>query len=121
METNVDVWQYRESMGFSARGVDLSGFRVVGKDGEIGTVDRASNDVRVNYVVVDTGDWSPGRQVMLPAYAVAHIDPSSRTVQVDLTRDDVRSAPDFVPEQRRSASFQDALSGYYHGLYDTGL
>ena len=117
----VDVWQYRESMAFSASSVDVSGFEVVGPDGSIGTVDRASNDVRVNYIIVDTGDWLSGRQVILPAGTVERIDAGARKVVIDRTKDDIRNAPEFHPKQLRSASFEDALTGYYHGMYDTGL
>jgi len=116
-----DVWQYREHMAFSAAGVDLSGYEVVGPDGSIGTIDKVSNDVRVNYIVVDTGDWLSGRQVILPAYAVTRIDASARKVFIDRSKADIRQAPEYQPSQRRSASFQDALTGYYHGMYDTGL
>ncbi len=117
----VDVWQYRDSMAFAARGVDLTGFEVIGKDGPVGRVDRASNDVRVNYLVVDTDEQVSGRQLLLPAYAVERIDPAARRVHVDRSRQELRDAPDFVPEQRRRAGFEDALTGYYHGLYDTGF
>lgn len=116
-----DLWQFRESMAFAAKGVDLTGFEVVGKDGPIGTVDKASNDVRMNYVVVDTVEQLAGRRVVLPARTVERIDPAGRTLFVDRTRDDIRHAPDFDPEHKARASFEDALSGYYHGLYDTGL
>ena len=115
------VWQYRESMAFSANSVDVSGFEVVGPDGSIGTVDKASNDVRVNYIIVDAGDWLSGRQVILPAGTVERIDPSARKVIIDRTKDDIRNAPEFNPKQLRSAKFEDALTGYYHGMYDTGL
>jgi hypothetical protein len=116
-----DIWQWRDSLAFTTKGVDLSGFEVVGKDGPIGAVDRASNDVRVNYIVVDTGGELPERQVLLPAGTVDHIDPGKRTVYLDRTRDEVRDAPDFDPKAKRTKSFEDALAGYYHGLYDTGL
>lgn len=116
-----DVWQYRRSMAFSAVGVDLSGFEVVGPDGSIGTVDRASNDVRVNYIIVDAGDWLSGRQVVLPAGTVERIDPAARKVIIDRTRDDIRNAPEFHPKELRRARFEDALTGYYHGMYDTGM
>jgi hypothetical protein len=116
-----DVWQYREHMAFSARGVDVSGFEVVGPDGSIGSIDKASNDVRVNYIIVNTGDWLSGRQVVLPAYIVQRIDPSARKVIIDRTKDDIRNAPEFHPKELRSARFRDALTGYYHGMYDTGL
>jgi hypothetical protein len=116
-----DVWQFRESMAFSVAGVDLSGYEVVGTDGSIGTIDKASNDVRVNYVIVDTGEWLSGRQVVLPARTVVRIDTAARKVIIDRSRDDIRDAPEFHSRQLRSASFQDALTGYYHGMYDTGL
>jgi hypothetical protein len=117
-----DVWQYRESMRFAARNVDLSGFAVVSHDGTpIGTVDKASNDVRVNYLVVDTGEWLSGRQVVIPAYSVERIDSDARTVIVDRSRDDIRDAPQSTPKSLRTARFEDALTGYYHGIYDTGL
>jgi PRC-barrel domain protein len=116
-----DVWQYREHMAFSAAGVDLSGYEVVGPDGSIGTIDKVSNDVRVNYIIVDTGDWLSGRQVILPAYTVTRIDPSARKVFIDRSKNDIRQAPEYHANQRRTASFEDALTGYYHGMYDTGL
>jgi hypothetical protein len=116
-----DVWKYRESMAFSASSVDVSGFEVVGPDGTIGTIDKASNDVRVNYIIVDTGDWLSGRQVLLPAATVERIDAAARQVMIDLTMDDIRSAPEFHPKELRSTKFEDALTGYYHGVYDTGL
>lgn len=116
-----DVWKYRESMAFSAASVDISGYEVVGPDGTIGTVDKASNDVRVNYIIVDTGEWLSGRQVILPAGTVERIDAGARRVYIDRTKDELRNAPEFHPKQLRSAKFEDALTGYYHGIYDTGL
>ena len=116
-----DVWQYRPSLWFAANSVDLSGFEVVGRDGSIGKIDKASNDVRVNYIIVDTGDWLPGRQVLLPAFTVERINPDGRQVFVDRNKDDIRAAPEYHPKDHRKASFEDALTGYYHGLYDTGL
>ena len=116
-----DVWKYRESMVFAASSVDVSGFEVVGRDGSIGTVDKASNDVRVNYIIVCTGEWLSGRTVILPAATVERIDPAARKVIIDRTRDDISNAPEFHPQQLRTAKFEDALTGYYHGMYDTGL
>jgi hypothetical protein len=116
-----DVWQYRETMAFAAASVDVSGFEVVGPDGPIGTVDKASNDVRVNYIIVDTGDWLSGRKVILPAVTVERIDASARKVFIDRTKDEIRAAPEFHPNELRSAKFEDALTGYYHGMYDTGF
>lgn len=112
-----DLWQFRQSAAFAAKGVDLSGYDVEGRDGPLGTVHGASNDVRVDSVVVDTGD----RLVLLPAGTVARVDPSARRLVVDLTREQVHGSPPFDPHARRRLGFQDAMHGYYHGIYDTGL
>jgi hypothetical protein len=116
-----DMWQYRESMAFLAASVDVSGFEVVSSEGPIGTVDKASNDVRVNYIIVDTGDWLSGRQVILPAATVESIDAAGRKVIIDRSKDDIRNAPEFHPKDLRTAKYEDALTGYYHGIYSTGL
>ncbi len=121
MSATTDLWQYRESAAFAAKGVDLTGFDVEGRDGPLGRVDRASNDVRVDYVVVEAGNWLSRRRVLVPAGMVERVDPSARRVILTLTRDQLREAPVFDPDDRRRMGFEDAMHGYYHGLYDTGL
>ncbi len=116
-----DVWNFRDFRRITAGDVDLSGFEMVGRDGSIGVVDKVSNQVSASYLVVDTGDWHPGHQVILPAWTVEQIDPDKRVVVVDRTRKEIEDAPDLTRVEMRRARFQDRLSGYYHGLYDTGL
>ncbi|MDP9429305.1 MAG: PRC-barrel domain containing protein [Actinomycetota bacterium] len=113
--------ELRDLRPIAAGDVDLSGFEVMGRDGSIGIVDKATNKMSASYLVVDTGDWHPDHQVILPAATVERIDPEKRVLFVDRTRKEVEEAPDVTPEKIRTASFQDRLSGYYHGLYDTGL
>ena len=117
-----DLWQYRESIGFAAKGVDISGFEVRDRDGSpVGTVDSATNDVRTRYLVVHAGDWAPGRRLQVPAGIVERVDTSARQVVLDKTRDEVAGAPGPAPDEQSDAGFEDALSGYYRGLYGTGL
>ena len=40
---------------------------------------------------------------------------------MDRIRKEIEDAPDVTRAEMRAARFQDRLSGYYHGLYDTGL
>jgi hypothetical protein len=77
--------------------------------------------VSASYLVVDTGEWHPNHQVILPAITVERIEPDKRVVVVDRTRKEIEDAPDVTRADMRTARFQDRLSGYYHGLYDTGL
>lgn len=121
MSTTTDLWQYRESAAFAAKGVDLTGFAVEGRDGPVGRLHRASNDVRVDYVIVETGDGTSRRCVLVPAGMVERVDPAARTVVLALTREQLAAAPDVDPHDRRGMQLQDSLHGYYHGLYDVGL
>lgn len=117
----VDLWRYRESMAHRSGDVDISGWEVLAKDGPIGTVDKASNQVSASYLVVATGEWLSGRLVLVPAYAVERIDVSAQQLILDRTKDEIRDAPDVEKKELRSARSLDLLTGYYHGLYDTGL
>ncbi|HEX2075899.1 MAG TPA: hypothetical protein VHF92_19145 [Geodermatophilus sp.] len=118
---SADIWNFRDDQPIHSGDVDLSGFEVVGRDGSIGVVDKATNKVSASYLIIDTGDWHPGHQIILPAGTVERIDPDKRILRVDRTRKEIEEAPDMTPADLRTARFQDRLSGYYHGLYDTGL
>src|SRR5215212_4509695 len=83
METRSDLWTHRDP---SLAG-DLTGFSVEARDGSIGKVDEASNDVGASYIVVDTGVWIFGKKVLLPAGTIDTIDPDSETVFVSRTKD----------------------------------
>src|SRR3712207_6668303 len=116
-----DVWTFRDFRPVSAGDVDLAGFEVRWRDGSIGFVDKATNKASASCLVIDTGDWHPDHQVVLPAFTVERMDPEKRVVFVDRTRKEIEDAPDVTRAEMRAARFQDRLSGYYHGLYDTGL
>ena len=116
-----DVRTFRDFRPIAAGDVDLSGFEVIGRDGSIGVVDKVTSKVSASYLVVDTGDWHPDHQVILPAATVERFDPDKRVLYVDRTRKEIEEAPDVTPADIRRARFQDRLSGYYHGSYDTGL
>ena len=116
-----DSWNLRDSRPVSAGDIDLSVFEVMGRDGSIGVVDKASNEVGPSCRVVDTGDWHPHHQVILPAFTVERIDTEGRVVFVDRTRKEIQDAPDVTRAGMRAARFQDRLSGQHHGSYDTGL
>jgi hypothetical protein len=47
--------------------MDLQGFSVEAIDGGIGRVDEATYETAQSYVIIDTGPWIFGKQVMLPA------------------------------------------------------
>ena len=76
-------------------GLDLTGFSVEALDGTIGKVDEATRRAGGGGLVVDTGPWIFGKRVMLPATLVERVDEHAETVHVNLTRDEVRNAPEY--------------------------
>ncbi|MFC9324228.1 hypothetical protein [Kitasatospora sp. NPDC057015] len=69
--------------------VDLTGYQVDGVDGRIGKVDRHSDYVDEQHLVVDTGIWVFGREVIVPMTAVTDVDEQRRTVTLSLSNADV--------------------------------
>lgn len=79
---------------------EFKGYGVHALDGDIGHVenllaDDANWDIR--YLVVATRNWLPGRIVQLSPYAVKDIDWYGEHVNMNVTRDQVRSAPPWDP------------------------
>src|SRR5271166_7106948 len=74
----------------------LYGEKLGASDGEIGHVKDFyfdDQDWAVRYVVVDTGSWLPGRQVLLSPHAFGSLAPAGKTLAVNLTRKQVENSP----------------------------
>jgi hypothetical protein len=74
---------------------EIVGYKVEARDGHIGKVDKHSTDVDAQYIVVDTGVWIFGKEVLLPAGTLTHVDHDNKTVTVDRTKDEIKAAPEF--------------------------
>jgi hypothetical protein len=108
--TVIDIWVYPDP---SWSTMDLSGFRVEATDGEIGTVDEASTQIGTGDLVIHTGPWIFGRKVMLPVGVISGIDPDSRKVKVNLTKEQIRNAPEFHEERQFDKAYRQELGSYY--------
>lgn len=75
---------------------EVVGYRIEAVDGELGHVEDFVYDDRtwaIEYLVVDTRNWRPGGNVLVPPDAVRDVDWEHRTVTVGLTRDELAAAP----------------------------
>ncbi len=105
----VEIW----SFAIAAPTVDLAGFKVEAHDASIGKVDEAMMEAGGSFVVVDTGPWIFGKKVMLPAGVIREIDLDTETVFVDLTKDEIKKAPEFDEKTYRDQTYRDELGDYY--------
>jgi hypothetical protein len=111
----IDVWTFQiEPAGETTSVPDLTDFTVEATDGKIGKVDEATREAGGSYLIVDTGPWIFGKKVMLPAGVVQRIDPDDKTVFVNLTKDQIKSAPEFDEETgREDENYRRHLGEYY--------
>jgi hypothetical protein len=78
----------------------VKGYRVHASDGEIGHVENLLADDanwEIRYLVIATRNWWPGKVVQLSPYAVKDIDWFDHHINMNVTRDQVRSAPAWDP------------------------
>jgi hypothetical protein len=91
---------------------DYGGYKVVANDGEIGHVDSFAIAPDEAHIVVDTAHWLVGRMSLVPAAAVRVVNHDSKTVQIDLTKQQIKDAPEF-DHSAGYGPYRDAASEYY--------
>jgi hypothetical protein len=106
----VEIWTFKTT---TTPNLDLDGFKVEAKDGSIGKVDQATYEAGMSFIVVDTGPLIFGKKVMIPAGVISDIDPDTETLFVNLTKDEIKEAPEFDEEHYRDPSYREQLGSYY--------
>jgi hypothetical protein len=94
----------------------IHGYRIEASDGHIGSVaDLLFDDESwiIRWLVVDTGNWLPGRQVLLPVSALGIPDAGARAMPVRLNMQQVRDAPDVSADLPVSRQMEQHLSAHY--------
>lgn len=95
---------------------DLYGCRIQAIDGVIGKVEEFYFDDRdwaMRYLVVDTGNWLPGRRVLISPVSVGHPDMSANLLPVGLTTEQVEKSPIIAQDKPVSSQHQTQLHLYY--------
>ena len=95
---------------------EFKGYIVHAVDGDIGHVenclaDDANWDIR--YLVIATRNWWPGKVVQLSPYAVKDIDWFGEHINMNVTRDQVRSAPAWDPLAMTNEISEDELHRHF--------
>jgi len=98
----------------------LSGNKLGALDGEIGQVKDFYFDDHnwtVRYVVADTGNWLPGRQVLLSPHAFGHLHLVEKILPVNLTRKQIEDGPSIETHKPVSRQYEEAYHRYYGWPY----
>jgi len=108
----LEIWTFAVA---TPANLDLAGYKVEARDGGIGKVDEATYEAGGSFVVVDTGPWIFGKKVMIPAGMIREIDPDTETIYVDLTKDEIKNAPELDETRYRGQEYRNELGTYYGG------
>ncbi|MEO8879073.1 MAG: PRC-barrel domain-containing protein [Gemmatimonadaceae bacterium] len=95
---------------------DVNGHHVHATDGEIGHVDDFILDDStwaIRYLVVDTRNWWPGKKVLLSPEWIDRVSWEEREVFVDLDRNAIRDAPEYVSGTLLTREFETRLHEHY--------
>jgi uncharacterized protein YrrD len=85
-------------------------------DGEIGKVKEFYFDDHhwtIRYLIVDTGSWLTGRQVLISPHALGAVNKEERYISVDLTKKQIEDSPSLDSDKPVSRQFEEAYYGYY--------
>jgi uncharacterized protein YrrD len=94
---------------------EVHGYHVEAADGSIGHVDDFLFDEQgwsLRYLVVDTRNWLPGRQVLIATDWVQRVSWKEHKAHVALTRAEVRDSPEY-DSQSLTQSAEQALHRHY--------
>jgi hypothetical protein len=96
---------------------EVTGYHVQATDALIGHLQDFLIDDRswaIRYIVVDTRNWWPGKHVVIPPEWIKRLDWEGLTMNVDVTRNTVRGAPEFDPALEFTREYEASLYRHYH-------
>jgi hypothetical protein len=94
----------------------LYGNRLGALDGPIGHVKDFYFDDRswvVRYLVADTGNWLPGRQVLISPHTLGNAYVGGKFLAVNLTRQQIEGSPPIESHKPVSRQYEEAYYRYY--------
>ena len=97
-------------------GSALKGYAIEASDGRIGTVKTFLFDDttwKIRWLVVDTGNWLSGRQVLVHPSAIGEPEHGRQSLPVRLSKAQVESSPDIAQDRPVTMQMQSDLYGYY--------
>jgi hypothetical protein len=94
----------------------LKGYGVEADDGGVGSVHDCLFDDRtwkLRWLVVDTGNWLPGRKVLIHPSAIGRPDLENLRLPVHLTKAQIEASPNISLDLPISTQMEKGVFGYY--------
>ena len=95
---------------------EVTGSYIRGADDTVGSVDDLLIDEdgwAIRYLVVDTGNWLPGRKVLIAPPWVTGVSWATQEVQLQLTRREIEASPEYAPDMTMDRAYEERLYSHY--------
>jgi hypothetical protein len=95
---------------------EVSGYRIAAADGELGHVEDFFVELdswAIRYLLVDPRNWWPGKHVLVAPDWITGVDWRGATVQVDVSKEAVRNAPEYDPSGWPDRGYEGRLYEHY--------
>ena len=95
---------------------EVTGYYIHAQDGDIGHVDDFILEDyiwTVRYLAIDTRNWWPGKKVLIAPTWIREVDWANTTVQVDLPKEAIRSAPEYSADVPIHREYEAELWSHY--------
>ncbi|MEO6094162.1 MAG: PRC-barrel domain-containing protein [Fibrobacteria bacterium] len=94
----------------------LKGYKMNGRDGEIGSVREFyfdDNHWTIRYLVAETAGWLTGRLVLISPHALGIVDATKRQIEIALTKKQIEESPSLESDKPVSRQFEKDYYSYY--------
>jgi hypothetical protein len=95
---------------------EVTGYHIAATDGEIGHVDDFFIDEenwQIHYLLIDTGNWLPGRKVLISPNWITAIVWEDSEVRVNVAREQVKNSPEYDPRGAVDRRYESDLHMHY--------
>ena len=94
----------------------LKNYKLSCIDGEIGKVKEFYFDDHfwaIRYLIVNTGNWLTGRQVIISPYALDGVDIEYESIAINLTKNQIENSPSLYNDEPISRQYEEYYYKYY--------
>ncbi len=101
----------------------VTGYHIHASDGEVGHVEDFLLDDAgwsIHFLVVDTKNWWPGKQVLIPPRSAREINWSDRLVNLNVDRQRVKDGPAYDASTAVDGAYEKRFHDHYDDIRATG-
>jgi hypothetical protein len=94
---------------------EILGFKIRATNGDIGEVADflVDDQFKLRYLVIDTGGWLSGKQVMLSTAWISQVDVENQTVVMNIDKKRIEEGPDYSGDHTLDRDYETRLHAHY--------